>query len=116
MSIRQTVKKSRFECREWRAITNYTQWVWAPATPRQRAGPELAGRFGAGWIETDIDELMKARRAQNETSLPPDAWNFDATKQFMRVAWSKVIAEELALTAFAFALLLCLPPRLANLF
>jgi hypothetical protein len=93
----------------------YYGWVWAAATPRQRDGSALAGRFGAIWRENKnpFNDIVDAAREHREPEDLPvgGGWNFDATKQFMHVAWLKVIAEELALTAFAFAVLLGLLPR-----
>jgi hypothetical protein len=84
----------------------YYGWVWATANPRQRDGALLAGKFGARWIETSLDDFTKAYNAHQDASLLPDRWNFELTKQFMHIAWSKVFAETLALTACTLALLL----------
>jgi hypothetical protein len=65
-------------------------------------------KFGARWIETSLDDFTKAYNAHQDASLPPDRWNFELTKQFMHIAWSKVFAEALALTACALALLVWL--------
>ncbi len=92
----------------------YFGWVWATATPRQGDGAALAGRFGAVWKQNKnvVDEIVTAVNEHRE----PDTemrgrWRFDGTKQFMHISWSKVIAEELALTAFGFAIFLVLRTR-----
>jgi hypothetical protein len=89
----------------------YFGWVWAGATPRQRDGKLLAGTFGAFWID-ELDEFVDARRGNRDARA--DGWNFQNTKQYMHVAWTKVIAELFALTAFTCAVLLWLRPRSVN--
>jgi hypothetical protein len=87
----------------------YYGWVWTTPNPRQRDGSVLYGRFGARWLN-DLDKFVQTYREHPE-SAESGKWDFEVTKQFMHIAWAKVVAEVLALTAFACAVLLWLPPR-----
>jgi hypothetical protein len=82
----------------------YYGWVWTTPNPRQRDGSILSGRFGARWVN-DLDKFVQTYREHSESAVS-GKWDFEFTKQFMHIAWAKVVAELLALTAFAFAVLL----------
>jgi hypothetical protein len=87
----------------------YYGWVWTTPNPRQRDGSILSGRFGARWVN-DLDKFVQTYREHPESAVS-GKWDFEVTKQFMHVAWAKVAAELLALTALTFAVLLWLRPR-----
>jgi hypothetical protein len=87
----------------------YFGWVWSTPNPRQRDGAILSGRFGARWVN-DLDKFVQTYREHRESAVS-GKWDFEVTKQFMHIAWPKVVAEVIALTALAFAVLLYLRPR-----